>query len=173
MEPSTVRDSRQKTDLPSSPDMWPATHVSYLIYIPTSIGECDDENTSDTSQTQKWTYLQSVAHLGTFSFNLATDLITRTQEGTIVAPTRYCSSLLEWETNGVHLSSNNSHFGPLYINYHSCTEYRPGHHNIHWWFLWTGGNSVSRGTHGVQNEPGATEIYPSPTDTRIADQSWH
>jgi hypothetical protein len=67
-----------------------------LIYTPTSLGGCGEELISDTSQLQKWTYLQLVSHLGAASSAVVTDLITRAQQNSILSPSRYCSSLLEW-----------------------------------------------------------------------------
>jgi hypothetical protein len=72
------------------------TFPTALIYNPTSLGECGEELLSDSSQLQKWTYLQVLSHLGHSSSDVVTDLITRAQQGNILSPSRYCSSLIEW-----------------------------------------------------------------------------
>jgi hypothetical protein len=72
------------------------TFPTALIYTPTSLGGCGEERISDTAQLQKWTYLQLVAHLGDSSSQVVEDLICRAQRNTILSPSRYCSSLLDW-----------------------------------------------------------------------------
>ena len=67
-----------------------------MIYTPTSLGGCGEELISDTSQLQKWTYLQLVSHLGAASSAVVAALISRAQQNNILSPSRYCSSLLEW-----------------------------------------------------------------------------
>jgi hypothetical protein len=51
---------------------------------------------SDIAQIQKWNYLQSVAHTSRQSSYVVGELINRALGETLVSPTFYCSSLLEW-----------------------------------------------------------------------------
>jgi hypothetical protein len=82
-----------------------STFPTALIYTPISMGGCGEERISDSAQLQKWTYLQSVAHLVAHSSQVVTELIQRAVNNTITEPTRYCTSLLEWgKLRGLTLS---------------------------------------------------------------------
>ena len=75
-----------------------------LIYAPIEMGGCGEMRINDIAQMQKWTYLQSVAHTNRHSRHIVGSLIDRALFETLVSPTFYCSSLLEWgRTIGLEL----------------------------------------------------------------------
>jgi hypothetical protein len=81
------------------------TFPSALIYAPENVGGCGEARISDAAQLQKWKYLHTVAHLGSKSADVVSDLLLRAQQATPMDPTVYCTSLVEWGTRmGLSLS---------------------------------------------------------------------
>jgi hypothetical protein len=68
-----------------------------LIYAPENVGGCGETRISDNAQLQKWKYLlHSVAHLGSQSADVVSELLLRALDAAPTDPTVYCTSLVEW-----------------------------------------------------------------------------